>query len=472
MAIIALLVPGLLGCAMVGWLWPKEQKLISSLLLTICLALGAGIGLTSITYFLWLALIGVPGILYFGLEFILAVGLLGGLWYHTRKLGLPNASSPEPDLVQEPPNTIVSYSFVIALGVAVLSFVCLLIWNPHGEWDGWAIWNLRARFLFRSGLEWKQTFSPILNWSHPDYPPGIPASISRCWTMMGAETVLISQILATLYTAGTVGLLFAALARFRSQNQAMLAVLVLIGFPLFLAQGASQYADVPLGFYYLTTVVLVSLYFDLGKRNPGLLVLAGMMTGQAAWTKNEGIPFLIIAFCALAVGLTWKKEVKSAVSQILAFCLGALPGVLVLIYFKLYLAPPNYLTQDSGPGDKLARVVDPGRIFQILQAFISEITLAYLIPVLVIYALVVGFRLESRLTRPLLISASMLLFTLTAYFLVYLITPLDLTWQLANSVNRLFMQLWPSFLFLFFLIVSGLEQEKKPDLEPLTPPST
>ncbi|HND21338.1 MAG TPA: hypothetical protein PLB18_18345, partial [Acidobacteriota bacterium] len=165
-------------------------------------------------------------------------------------------------------------------------------------------------------------------------------------------------------------------------------------------------------------------------------------------------------------------EVKSAVSQILAFCLGALPGVLVLIYFKLYLAPPNYLTQDSGPGDKLARVVDPGRIFQILQAFISEITLAYLIPVLVIYALVVGFRLESRLTRPLLISTGMLLFTLTAYFLVYLITPLDLTWQLANSVNRLFMQLWPSFLFLFFLIVSGLEQEKKPDLEPLTPPST
>ncbi|MBI4752283.1 MAG: glycosyltransferase family 39 protein [Acidobacteria bacterium] len=473
MALIGLLVPGLLGFAIVGLLWPKEEKLGSSMLLKICLAFGLGSGLTSGTYFLWLALIGVPGSLYYGVEVALTLLLLATLGYIARK----NAATSSVSCVLDVPpttssNAVLSYSFVIALGVAAISFFCLLVWNPHGEWDGWAIWNLRARYLFRSGLEWKQTFSPILKWSHPDYPLGIPASISRCWTMMRAETVAVSQCLATVYTAGTVGLLFAALARLRSQSQAMLAVLVLIGFPLFVAQGASQYADVPLGFFYLATVVLIGLYYDLSERNPGLLVLAGMMAGLAAWTKNEGIPFLMIAFFALAVGLTWKKEVNSAVSHFLTFCLGALPGILILIYFKLYLAPPNYLTQNSGLGDKLARVIDPGRILQILQAFFSEITFAYLIPVLVVYALVVGFRLESRLIRPLLISAGILLFTLIGYFLVYLITPLDLTWQLANSVNRLFMQLWPSFLFLFFLMVSGPEQEKKPDLEPLTPPST
>jgi len=37
---------------------------------------------------------------------------------------------------------------------------------------------------------------------------------------------------------------------------------------------------------------------------------------------------------------------------------------------------------------------------------------------------------------------------------VYVITPNDLYWHLRFSLNRLFLQLWPAAIFLFFLSLS------------------
>jgi len=44
------------------------------------------------------------------------------------------------------------------------------------------------------------------------------------------------------------------------------------------------------------------------------------------------------------------------------------------------------------------------------------------------------------------------------YFAVYLITPYDLVWHLSHSLGRLFLQVWPSALFLFFLAIKGPER--------------
>jgi len=48
-------------------------------------------------------------------------------------------------------------------------------------------------------------------------------------------------------------------------------------------------------------------------------------------------------------------------------------------------------------------------------------------------------------------SVAAILITLAGYFLIYVITPYDLYWHLRFSLNRLFLQLWPSVIFLCFL---------------------
>jgi len=51
--------------------------------------------------------------------------------------------------------------------------------------------------------------------------------------------------------------------------------------------------------------------------------------------------------------------------------------------------------------------------------------------------------------RPVAIASSIALLTMfVAYFFAYVVTPMDLTWHLSTSLGRLYVQLWPSFIFL------------------------
>jgi hypothetical protein len=78
----------------------------------------------------------------------------------------------------------------------------------------------------------------------------------------------------------------------RSRGQGMLAGTLLLGTPLYVAQTAAQYADIPFGFFVLAALVLGSL-FNACKAAPGLLSIAGVTCGLACWTKTEGWFFLI-----------------------------------------------------------------------------------------------------------------------------------------------------------------------------------
>jgi hypothetical protein len=68
--------------------------------------------------------------------------------------------------------------------------------------------------------------------------------------------------------------------------------------------------------------------------------------------------------------------------------------------------------------------------------------------------LVLYFLLKRNVTREekatVRASAAALVLTLAGYFFIYLITPRDIYWHLRFSLNRLFVQLWPSAIFVFF----------------------
>jgi hypothetical protein len=63
-----------------------------------------------------------------------------------------------------------------------------------------------------------------------------------------------------------------------------------------------------------------------------------------------------------------------------------------------------------------------------------------------------GVRTHGQDRPSLLTGATVLIVMLAGYFGIYLITPHDLRWHLLTSLNRLFIQLWPSAIFLCFMI--------------------
>ncbi len=339
---------------------------------------------------------------------------------------------------------------------AILLFVLITMAQPHGRWDSWAIWNMRARFLFRSPADWPTIFNPSV--PHADYPLLVPLNVALGWVMAHGETVLVPAAIAMAFTFAPAALLAGYFQDRNLADRGIIAALCLIGTPFFLFTGVDQVADIPLSLYFLATIVLL-LLSDQAAAGTGrhrFLLLAGLMAGMAAWTKNEGLLFILVVFFSRL--LVPGQGLRAYLRSMAWFAAGLLPVAGVLAWFKLGLAPANDLWASRSLSEIVAKLTDIRRYLQVLEAYGS---VAYgfryqptvsLNMLLLAYALWVDFQWH-RLANELRWLLSLLLLMLAGYFTVFILTPHDLAWHLHTALNRLVVQLYPAALLLYFLLL-------------------
>jgi hypothetical protein len=360
-------------------------------------------------------------------------------------------------------------SLAISILAALYATVLRVLAHPHGDgWDAFAIWNLHARFFSVGGSHWRDGFSALIPWSHPDYPPLVPAAIAHVWGYIGHDDPIAPAIISLVFTFATLGLLVSSLATLRGITSAAMAGIALASTPFFIEQGAAQYADIPLSFFFLAGITLLHLYQQRSAQIPdgrptALFVLAGTAAGFAAWTKNEGLLFLFaflvsqIAFFLLRRRPPSTELRLNRVRELVMLLLAIAPFLLLTAWFKSSIAPPGDLFSGSG---KIHKILTPGRYWAILRWFVKDFFRFgnWVVPTTVVF---VALRFLSpssgirRQTTEYRVSAFTLALTLCGYFAVYVITPNELYWHLRFSLNRLFLQLWPSTIFLFFRFVGG-----------------
>lgn len=441
------------------------------------LSIGFGLGIFSTVFFVWRA-VGVGSLA--TLDLVIFVLLLGGF-----PLFRARATPTAKQEVDGPPwlHRILTAAFLIALCAALYSDILRMLVHPHGDgWDSFAIWNLHARFLFRGGLHWRDGFTTLIPWSHPDYPLLLPAAIAHFWTYLGHDDPAVPATISLLVTLGTVGLLFSALWILRGRAAAMLGGLTLLTTPFFIEQGAAQYADIPLAFFTLATIVLLCVNDEdsrKGLKSHRMLVLAGLAAGFAAWTKNEGLLFLGAMLAGRLLVLT-RLNTSPAPPQpsrehwldLTVLMAGIAPLALVIAWFKHSAAPPGDLLSDSAT--MLHKMLDPARYWAVIQwyakGFLRFGDWQWLPGTLLLIAwYFAAGKEEDGETGPGFRSSLLaLVLTLTGYFAVYVITPYDIYWHLRFSLPRLFLQLWPSTIFLFFLAVPP-RRTGMSEVEPLGP---
>jgi hypothetical protein len=469
MSLLYLVLFALAGFGLARFLFPCQLRPSLHCALILSLGAGAGLGIASSLYFICLTLVGPKLAVLAIVEGVFVVGAIGlGFLAQPRGADLTWAEGP-------PAPRYLTVLFAAAAALGLTLFVIHSATKPHGEWDAWAIWNLHARFLYRGGELWKHAFSSLIAWSHPDYPVLLPGLISLAWTLARAESTLAPAGVAFLFTFATAGVLIAALGVLRGRTQAFVAGALLLGTVEFVEVGAMQYADVPLSFYILSTVVLLCLQ-DRYPDNLRFTLLAGLSAGFAAWTKNEGLMFVIAVILARATAMLRFGAGARLIRQLGAIAAGLVFPLAVVALFKLRLAPPNDLTS-TRPADMLAHLTDFGRWITVLESFgrealffgqmavEGELVRGFLIPialVLLLYWFLVRFHVEER-DRPSVSTAALALaFMLAGDFAVYVLLPNDVTWQLSTSLDRIFLQLWPLGLFAFFLAARAPQLVAKP----------
>jgi hypothetical protein len=283
-------------------------------------------------------------------------------------------------------------------------------------------------------------------------------------------------MVACLFTFGTVALAGTALAVLRSPAQGALGALMLLGTPFLVVHGASQYADVPVGFFFLSSVVLLAVHQRYAERTHRFAVLAGLCAGMAAWTKNEGLLFVICLIAAqIATTVVARAERKSLARQLAAFLVGALLPLLLVSYFKARFAPPNDLMSVES-GDLRMWLTDPRRYAIVLRPFASHLLrfgdndLVSAVWLLVTYSLCVGLRATDRGWSWGLTVALTLGLMLVGHIVIFVGTTPDILPLLNTSLDRVLLQLWPSFLVLYFMAVRTPEELLARSPSERTPP--
>lgn len=471
---IAVIVPLVIGKLLVSTCWPDPNPSFHAFWYQWGLAVGIGFGISSLTAFGMLLVVGST-------NFTATVGSeLVVLWVllRIRSARQKSVTFPTPLIVTQESSTrlsqIVSIAFYAALVFAIGIFLLRTIENPHGEPDAWTFWNSRARLFFRGGAQWKEIFSKG-NWSFPAYPLLIPTNVVRLWSALGRETLIGPAIIAFLFTFATIGMLISALAMLRGRTQGLIGGLILSSTPYFIKHGASQYADVPLGFYILSMLVLINLYDDRPEPVAGLFWLTGITVGFAAWTKEEGFLLLVSVIVArLLTFLVFRGKGMHVGRETWSFFAGIVPMLLFMGYFRIFIAPHQNPTSAQDIQQILAKLTDFARYLQTGKAFLRQLvepySLVYSTPIAIfgVYVIFLGLK-WTQFKKPGVITSLLIVgLMFCGYFLIYITTSTDVAWLLDTTLSRLFLQLWPGLIFVFLMLISNPEEQGRENCSTLS----
>jgi hypothetical protein len=329
---------------------------------------------------------------------------------------------------------LLALAMAIALAVTTTAFANVWEANPQGNWDAWSIWNLRARFLAAAGTLPQRAWSPALSWTHPEYPLLLPAFVARCWAYAGSITDAAPVATSYMFFLGLIATLTGGIAVWRSRTLGLLCGLALLGSPHFLREVPTQYADVPLACYFAAAIM-----FALIDRPQ----LAGLFAGFAAWTKDEGLLFLVVFIAAIAI---------LSRAQLWRTAAGAIPGAALAVFFKLALAPHISAYLGAGASIHLSRL---GQVLGAMAREVGAMTSGWYHPILPVIALALGLGIEYR--KDLLFTGGICAAVLAGYVAILVGSPYDLTWQLQTSLSRLMVQVWPAILLFAFAALRAPE---------------
>ena len=444
MSILSLLVfslPIFTGILIIHFLWMDKNDGVE-LILKSSLGIGVGLGISSLLYFTYLLFFaGKPYFLYVELLifFIVLIAVV-----------FKNKKSLQAHLPRLSMSSLQIWMLMIAGVVFLLSFLGVVNYARQralGDWDTWMIYNRAARFMIRDQAAWQDSFSENMSVIfHADYPLLLALNIASRWDILDKETAYVPMFQGVLFSFACLGLSFGALARLKSLGQASLGLILLSGVPFFFREGGRQTADLPLAFYILASVVFLLFYYQ--EKRLVLIAFAGLTAGLAAWTKNEGILFLVVSGMIIIIA---EFRIRS-LQGLYAYFVGLLFPLAILLYFKLQLAPANEFL-NGGNSKIIQNLMDISRHQMIFSSFKNLFLYSGgwnnigILLILCIYYLVFHSRIKDN-PPAIFIGFAIFVCQIIGYYVFYLISPYDLEWHLNTSLDRLFIHVYPTIVFI------------------------
>lgn len=194
--------------------------------------------------------------------------------------------------------SIVAAAMLIVIVALVLRAGYAWSVRPLREYDGWAIWALKARALFEFGGVEERVFANPL-YDAPTHPLLLPSLEAMGFRAIGDfdGTALHLQLVGLLL--GFVGAAWVILRTVAAPIVVAATLLAVVSAPAVLAQLGTNFADIPLAFFVSLAVAAAAAW--LRRPQSWLLSSAAIFLAAAGLTKSEGMLFAVCALAAFAL---------------------------------------------------------------------------------------------------------------------------------------------------------------------------
>jgi 4-amino-4-deoxy-L-arabinose transferase-like glycosyltransferase len=259
----------------------------SDWLLTLTLTLGLSIGTITLIMF-WFAMINnyIDG---WGITLTYGVIMLVGAVFfvnnkgrilHRYRFGINNL----PRLTIYP--AINNTTVLFLMGVIACGILFNAVYWPFYRSDAVSIYADQAHFMYVARIFIPLRDYPNLGY-YQAYPPLIPLAYTYTYLVSGWENEYLAKVIPALLSLGCILNVFLLGRMWRGASVGKIAALLFMLTPSFVRWASSGYVDLPMAFFY--TLGAIFAWRLLQFPNFVDAVLAGLMAGLAAWTKNVGL---------------------------------------------------------------------------------------------------------------------------------------------------------------------------------------
>ena len=320
------------------------------------------------------------------------------------------------------------------LKITLIVLMIIALGNPTYYWDAWAIWLFHAKRIFLEQSIIAQLDGYAL-WSHNDYPVIAPALAASLATLVGGWNNIFPKLAFLLMFFPP---LILSIKIFNVRYHLLFLILTLFILNLYLFSGL---VDGLVAIYFSFSSYLVYDIFVNKQNSFYYLLIAFCFFVILSLLKNEGIIMVAILLTITIIINISKKNFFQNCKKIIFLLLSIIPFLIWKITCINYNVKNDVINYDV-LNFLINKIFDYNSFKLIFKFLILDTKF-----ILSIIFILIAFNFTKN-KKIFYFSLSIVMAYLFSLFMVYLITPYDLTWHLLSSASRLIMS--PTFLFIFF----------------------
>ena len=320
------------------------------------------------------------------------------------------------------------------LKITLIVLTIIVLGNPTYSWDAWAIWLFHAKRIF-----FEQSIIAQLDgyaqWNHNDYPVIAPAFAASLATLVGGWNNIFPKLAFLLMFFPP---LILSIKIFNVRYHLLFLILALLILNLYLISGL---VDGLVAIYFSFSAYLIYDIFVNKQNSFNYLLIAFCFFIILSLLKNEGIIMVIILLAIVIIINILKKNFLQNYKKIIFLLFSIIPILIWKITCINYNVENDIINYNNL--NSLKNMIFNYNSFKLIFKFLILDTKFILSAIFILIAFI--FTKNKKIFY---FSLSIVITYIFSLFMVYLITPNDLLWQLSSSATRVILS--PAFLFILF----------------------